>query len=588
MIRKFAQAVLLALIGVAVSGNYAANPVLRSVLTVSSVNCGGVPVGDNSNLGTDASPLATIPYAISALAPGGTIRLNGCPGSVGSYDGLAFNSSVNLVAINSGYALLGSSSITATTPTGSTIGLSGLILDPSGTGGSRALTIFSTSGLINLNLTNDTIQNWIDYGIFGSGFTRVTLVATNTVWNGGAVSAGMYLPNLKSGSSITIDDGSCNITALNVVNFGCQYWVAQDATVTAHVNGHAVSVTTDPSQMTGGFNYGFRLQDIPATIENSSAFCANGGVGSLRGCQNYLIAASLYGISGSQLKNDTFTNQANSGIGCALNGDAVPSSGGRSLLSNGLIDNCRNVGTNTAAVEGIVVGSSENTTVQNSPITGLNCYCGAKDSVGFSLLNNSMTDVGLVVDKGNRDSVLSGNTQTFTTTSGATAWALETNSDTSRSITGITQANPAVVTVATALQSTTATGDYFYLSGVGGMTGLNGSSYQITLIDSTHFSIGVDTTGFPAYTSGGTAIQPSTNASLNSNNTTNSGGTTTIMINQFAGSTFTPNGNTWTLSSGTVNSQAYRIAGPGGVVTDYATCAAYNAALGGPDFCVEF
>ncbi len=41
--------------------------------------------------------------------------------------------------------------------------------------------------------------------------------------------------------------------------------------------------------------------------------------------------------------------------------------------------------------------------------------------------------------------------------------------------------------------------------GVVGMTQLNGNTYTVTVIDADHYSIGVDTTGFGAYVSGGTA-----------------------------------------------------------------------------------
>lgn len=68
---------------------------------------------------------------------------------------------------------------------------------------------------------------------------------------------------------------------------------------------------------------------------------------------------------------------------------------------------------------------------------------------------------------------------------------------------GITNANPGVVT-------TTSPHGYFdgqtgiSIAGVLGMTGANGTGYTVHVIDSTHFSFGVDTSGFGTYTSGGT------------------------------------------------------------------------------------
>ena len=70
-------------------------------------------------------------------------------------------------------------------------------------------------------------------------------------------------------------------------------------------------------------------------------------------------------------------------------------------------------------------------------------------------------------------------------------------------ITGISQANPAVVTVADT--STLTTGEEIYISGVVGMTEVNDANFTITVINSTTFSLdSTDATGYTAYTSGGT------------------------------------------------------------------------------------
>jgi hypothetical protein len=81
---------------------------------------------------------------------------------------------------------------------------------------------------------------------------------------------------------------------------------------------------------------------------------------------------------------------------------------------------------------------------------------------------------------------------------------VETDSFEPVTITGISQANPAVVTVADTSGLTT--GDVVYIDNVAGMTTLNKATYPIIVIDATTFSLdGVDSTAFTAYTSGGTA-----------------------------------------------------------------------------------
>jgi len=70
------------------------------------------------------------------------------------------------------------------------------------------------------------------------------------------------------------------------------------------------------------------------------------------------------------------------------------------------------------------------------------------------------------------------------------------------SVTGITNANPGVVT--TDLNHGLTTGQAnVHIAGVTGMTGVNGGPYTVTVIDAHRFSFGVDTTSSGAYVSGG-------------------------------------------------------------------------------------
>lgn len=71
-----------------------------------------------------------------------------------------------------------------------------------------------------------------------------------------------------------------------------------------------------------------------------------------------------------------------------------------------------------------------------------------------------------------------------------------------RSISSISRANPGVVTT-TAPHGFSA-GQQIALSGIAGMTELNDTLVAVTPIDATRFSIGVNTSSYDAYTSGGT------------------------------------------------------------------------------------
>lgn len=83
-----------------------------------------------------------------------------------------------------------------------------------------------------------------------------------------------------------------------------------------------------------------------------------------------------------------------------------------------------------------------------------------------------------------------------------TALALTNNYTQSGGISAITQANPAVVT---STSHGLATGAEIEITGVVGMTQVNGNTYRITTIDGNSFRLeGTDSTGFTAYSSGGT------------------------------------------------------------------------------------
>lgn len=73
--------------------------------------------------------------------------------------------------------------------------------------------------------------------------------------------------------------------------------------------------------------------------------------------------------------------------------------------------------------------------------------------------------------------------------------------DTSTAITGISRANPGVVT---AVAHGLTTGDHVWISGVSGMTQVNRRRFTATVLTADTFSIGIDTSAYTAWSSGGT------------------------------------------------------------------------------------
>lgn len=72
-------------------------------------------------------------------------------------------------------------------------------------------------------------------------------------------------------------------------------------------------------------------------------------------------------------------------------------------------------------------------------------------------------------------------------------------------VTGVTRANPGVVT--TAAPHGLSTGDAVWLEGLSGMAEPNRRRFTVTVLGDSTFSIGIDTSGYGAWTSGGTAAR---------------------------------------------------------------------------------
>ena len=80
-------------------------------------------------------------------------------------------------------------------------------------------------------------------------------------------------------------------------------------------------------------------------------------------------------------------------------------------------------------------------------------------------------------------------------------------------VTAVTQANPGAVTTGAA--HLLVTGDRVRFAGVVGMVELNVNTvFAVTKVNATSFTIGVNTTGFTAYTSGGTVTQVEADADV--------------------------------------------------------------------------
>lgn len=146
---------------------------------------------------------------------------------------------------------------------------------------------------------------------------------------------------------------------------------------------------------------------------------------------------------------------------------------------------------------------------------------------------------------------------------------------TSRNISGVTRANPAVVT---SNNHGYATGDTIYISGVSGMTQINNRVYTVTVVNTNSFRLtGVSSSGWSNYSSGGT-IRRCLNTTCGVVVTSNGHGFAANQRVYFTGVGGMTQLNNTLFTIASVNANTFTLQGSGGGYSAYTS--------GGSAFCV--
>ena len=125
-------------------------------------------------------------------------------------------------------------------------------------------------------------------------------------------------------------------------------------------------------------------------------------------------------------------------------------------------------------------------------------------SSSHGLLDGDLVDLskvlGMTEVNGERYRVIEKTTNTF-----------EIMAQSGKPVAGVTQANPGSVNV---VGHGFSTNDEVGFLDVGGMTELNGNGYTVTKVDDNNFTIGVNTSGYTAFVSGGNVFKNTTSAAF--------------------------------------------------------------------------
>lgn len=530
---------------------------------------------DSTGNGTAALPFKTWDVGYTAAASGARIFLDGTaltPTVYQSATATTIAKSLTISAINQGGAILSGVNTTTgvTISTGITAVFNGIVFDPStNSGGAAARAVDFGAGVFNTTFNNCTLQNWTTYGFNGvTGTVSGSIIWNGQTINGGTIQAACYFPAIASGTTLAFNNPVVTITNKLSVGFGVFHLNGSTgpSPAVSFVN-PSITCTLDSSQTGTGIDYLIRLTDMVVT-GSGGTFTGTAPAGS-RDIHCISVNQSVLGISGSTWNTATITDNGNGGIGFLMGLDGA---GDKTLAQNCSVSGLAVSG--NAAVEGIVFGSVTDGSITNCSATGVDVV-GGKDCLRLTMSGNTMTDIPSSslgwVEKGNVNSSIHNNTINQTQNSGTVMMVVEANSDRQKTITAITQANPGKVT---ATGHGYATGDVKYISGVVGMTQVNGQRYTITVVDANNFTIGVDTTAFTAYSSGGIVQTPSVGAVISANTYNVSGGSGHVFVLQDVASLASYNNSSYQKTGGTLAATPWLISG-----TNYSTFAAYQAAV---------
>lgn len=373
----------------------AVNAVFRPKLYVSSVNFGGIPVGnDTTGDGSAAAPFLTLDKAQQAVVTGGTILANGDPNSPTTYNltGSLVPKVYTFTSVQPyGATLAGGASTTEaflavldSAPT-----FQDVWINPSqNTGGAAAAcatipsNAFSASRM-SMTFVRVKFTGWTGNCINGGGTTRALITVTDSIFTGDQVNGAISLAGVATGSVISVSGGSCTITREKSALSGCVFLTgATGATPTVSVSNFGGTMTLDPALVDSG-NYCFiRFNNIPNGTVSGGTMTIQGTPGTTTGCGVWMSHTSANTMTGSSISNVTINNFTRGGYGCKFGNEGYDAAASDATVS---MTNCNVVGNATSAA-GALHGQFFGYNVTASTSTG-----GTLTTTGIALVNKGGT-----------------------------------------------------------------------------------------------------------------------------------------------------------------------------------------------------
>ena len=486
--------------------------------STASTTCPGGTASATVGGGAVTLSAGTIPISSSC-----TVTVTVTAGSAGSYaNGIAVgavtsaNASTNLAAasdtltVNAAVASFDAVEVGAAPHTNLYLKLSGVAF-------SVDILALNSSNLVSAAYTGTVTLTLVDASSSGTCPLMTSLQALGTqtfaAGNAGRKTVSITYANAARNARIRIGDAVLGITTCSFDAFSIR---PTALTVTSNMTNTA---TSGAPAVAAGANFTLTATAIPGydgtpTIDNTKVAAHAGATqtGAIAG--SFPAATLATGISQgitftySEVGNFQFLAQ---GVADTTFTSVDQASDCTNDFSNALVGGkygCKVGNTASTAFFGRFTASSF--TVSGATLTNRSAL-GCAPASAFTYMNEALT-LGFLLTARNVAGVT---TQNYTTASGFAQLdptlpasfnfvARDGVAANMRTfvISAITRASPGQITTATA--HSYVTGDRVYITGVSGMTQANGQTVAVTVIDSTHFTIGINTSAYTAYISGGT------------------------------------------------------------------------------------
>lgn len=378
-------------------------------IVVSADAYAGILAGnDTTGAGTVLSPYATLAKALTVVAEGGIIMLNGNPASPSIYTAATFFSITKGITIdaiyNQGAYLRGTGAQTRVVnvaPTaGQTVILGKLVVDAQNSIGSCILVIDQAT-TFTLRLRGTAVTGWTTQGVASTAAaatTKVNLIIEDAVLAGVSTRSAVYFKGLIAGG-VTIRRTQITVSNQNASGHGGVIVWAKATGCQFEFTDSACNLTLDNVVGTST-TYGVQVQNIPGANIQRNSFYLDGlnQVGSrpIEAIQVVATAAAPLDSSNPIIKGNTIQHLANGGMGIEI-GEDNQDSGSRGFNNGGLVEDNRvicNDFSKAGTTHGIFNGSGGNTIMRRNLLYNTGIAIGDKEGDGARSYSNVIIDAG--------------------------------------------------------------------------------------------------------------------------------------------------------------------------------------------------